>query len=67
MTSVARISSGASSANRSRARPRNPTARPMAVPPSVISRNRTVASPKDGEPLRMVARTAEKTATRCRH
>src|SRR6267378_5284020 len=63
MTSVARISSGASSANRSRARPRNPTARPMAVPPSVISRNRTVASPKDGEPLRMVARTAEKTAT----
>src|SRR5882672_6269755 len=63
MTRVARISSGASSANRSRARPRNPTARPMAVPPRVISRKRIVASPKDGDPLRMVARTAEKTAT----
>jgi len=34
---------------------------------SVISRNRTVASPKDGEPLRMVARTAEKPRRRCRH
>src|SRR5487761_318894 len=63
MTSVARISSGASAANRSKRRPRKPTASPITVPPAVISTNLSDASPIDGAPLAMVASTAVKTAT----
>src|SRR5712692_4248003 len=63
MTRVARISSGASSAARISATPRKPTASPITAPPTPISTKRTAASPKDGAPARMVARTALNTAT----
>src|SRR6266571_2334648 len=63
MTSVARISSGASSAKRSSARPTKPTASPTTVPPAVSSRKRTIASVVDGDPLTIVPRTALNAAT----
>src|SRR5438034_3445105 len=63
MTSVARISSGASSAKRSSARPTKPTASPTTVPPAVSSRKRTIASVADGDPLTIVPRTALNAAT----
>src|SRR2546423_7229366 len=63
MTSVARISSGASSAKRSSARPATPTASPTIVPPAVSSRKRMVASVADGEPLTIVPSTALNAAT----
>src|SRR5437660_3521645 len=63
MTSVARISRGASSATRIRATPKKPTATPINAPPMVISTKRIVASPNEGWPATMVASTALKTAT----